>query len=162
MAAAQARQRAVDLIWEGNIALLEHEQRAVVQPHFDRLSRTSAWLVSAGSDTSFEVRGVRPEIAYFTSFYLYAFTQGIPYALRARAWPTVTRFDDRWRWLVTSVMPRFRRFDADTRLIEASLRHICDEARDLASAPCVLPRSRRRRPRRVVQPRPWHRPRPKG
>jgi hypothetical protein len=90
MAAAQARQRAVDLIWEGNIALLEHEQRAVVQPSYDRLSRTSAWLVSLGSDTSFEVRGVRQETAYFTSFYLYSFTGGIRHALRARAWPTVT------------------------------------------------------------------------
>src|SRR5215468_4839021 len=35
----------------------------------------------------------------------------------------------------------FRRFDADTRLVDASLRHILDEAHDFASAPCVLPRS---------------------
>jgi hypothetical protein len=140
MASAAARQRADDLIWEGNVELLEHEQRAVVQPHFDRLSPASAWLVSTGSATSFEVRGARQELGYFTSFYLYSFTRGIPHALRARAWPTITRFDDRWRWLVTSVVPRFRRFDADTRLVDASLRHIFDEARDFASAPCVLPR----------------------
>jgi hypothetical protein len=139
-ASAQARQRADDLIWEGNLELLKHEQRAVVQPHFDRLSRTSAWLVSTGSATSFEIRGVRQETAYFTSFYLYSFTRGIPHALRARAWPTITRFDDRWDWLVASVVPRFRRFDADTRLVNASLRHIFNEARDFASAPCVLPR----------------------
>jgi hypothetical protein len=139
-ASAQARQRADDLIWAGNLELLKHEQRAVVQPHFDCLSRASAWLVSTGSATSFEVRGVRPEIAYFTSFYLYSFTRGIPHALRARAWPTITRFDDRWGWLVTSVVPRFRRFDANTRLVDASLGHICDEARDFASTPCVLPR----------------------
>src|SRR5262252_3446587 len=139
-ASAQARQRADDLIWEGNLELLKHEQRAVVQPHFDRLSRTSAWLVSTGSATSFEIRGVRQETAYFTSFYLYSFTRGIPHALRARAWPTITRFDDRWSWLVASVVPRFRKFDADTRLVNASLRHIFNEARDFASAPCVLPR----------------------
>src|SRR5580693_7165876 len=60
-ASAQARQRADDLIWEGNVALLEHEQRALVQPNFARLSRASAWLVSIGSATSFEVRGVRQE-----------------------------------------------------------------------------------------------------
>jgi hypothetical protein len=140
MASAKARQRADDLIWEGNVQLLEHEQRAIVQPHFDRLSRASAWLVSTGSATSFEVRGVRPEIAYFSSFYLYSFTRGIPHALRAGAWPTITRVDDRWGWLVASVVPRFRRFDANTRLIDASLRHICGEARDFASTPCVLPR----------------------
>jgi hypothetical protein len=57
---------------------------------------------------------VRQEIADFTSFYLYSFTRGIPHALRAGAWPRITRFDYRWRWPVKSVVPRFRRFDADT------------------------------------------------
>jgi len=162
MPSAQARQRAADLIWEGNIELLEHEQRALVQPNFDRLSRASAWLVAIGSASSFEVRGVRQEIADFTSFYLYSLTRGLPHALRARKWPRITRFDDRWRWLVTSVVPRFRRFDADTALVDASLRHIFDEARDFASSPCVLPRSPANGPRRAAQPRLWHRPRPKG
>jgi hypothetical protein len=162
MASAQARQRAGDLIWEGNVALLEHEQRALVQPNFARLSRASAWLVSIGSATSFEVRGARQEIADFTSFYLYSFTRGIPHALHARAWPRITRFDDRWRWLVTSVIPRFRRFDADTHLVDASLRHIFDEARDFASSPCVLPRSPTDGPPQAAQPRLWHRPRLKG
>src|SRR5215468_544234 len=141
MASMEARRRADDLIWKGNIELLEHEQRALVQPNFDRLSCASARLVSIGSATSFEVRGVRQEIACFTSFYAYSLSRGIPHALRARAWPRITRFDDRWRWLVASVVPRFRRFDADTRLFDASLRHIFDEARDFASAPCVIPRS---------------------
>ena len=140
-ASAEARRTADDLIWEGNVQLLEHEQRALVQPNFDRLSCAFARLVSIGSATSFEVRGVRQEVAYFTSFYLYSLTRGIPHALRAQAWPRITRFDDRWRWLVTSVVPRFRRFDADTRLIDASLRRIFDEARVYASTPCVLPLS---------------------
>jgi hypothetical protein len=162
MASAEARHAAGDLIWEGNVELLEHEQRALVQPNFDRLSCSSAWLVAIGSATSFEVRGVRQEIADFTSFYLYSFTRGLPHALRARAWPRITRFEDRWRWLVASVVPRFRRFDADTALVDASLRHIFDEARDFASTPCVLLRSPADGPRRGAQPRPWHRPRPKG
>jgi hypothetical protein len=135
----KTRQTAHDLIWEGNVQLLEHEQRALVQPNFDRLSYAFGRLVSIGSTTSFEVRGVRQKVAYFTSFYLYSLTRGIPEALRARAWPTVTRFEDRWRWLVTNVVPRFRRFDADARLIDASLRRIFDEAQKYASSPCVLP-----------------------
>jgi hypothetical protein len=84
---------------------------------------------------------VRQEVAYFTSFYLYSLTRGIPHVLRAQAWPRITRFDDRWRWIATSVVPHFRRFDAERRLIDASLRRIFDEARDHASAPCVLSRS---------------------
>ena len=78
---------------------------------------------------------------YFTSFHRSSLTRGIPRAVHARAWPRITRFDDRWHWIVTSIVPRFRRFDADTRLAETSLRRIFDEARDYASNPCVLPRS---------------------
>jgi hypothetical protein len=106
----------------------------VVQPCFDRLSCAFARLISIGSATSFEVRGVRREVASFTSFYLYSLSRGIPHALRAPAWPRITRFDDRWGWLVASVVPRFRRIDADTCLVAATLRRISDEARHLASA----------------------------
>jgi hypothetical protein len=147
MASAEARQAACDLIWQGNVELLRHEQRVVVQPCFDRLSCAFARLISIGSATSFEVRGVRREVASFTSFYLYSLSRGIPHALRAPAWPRITRFDDRWGWLVASVVPRFRRIDADTCLVAASLRRISDEARNLASAPCVLPAAASRRPR---------------
>ena len=94
-----------------------------------------------GAATNFEVRGVRQEASYFTSFYLYSLTRGIPQVVRAHTWPRITRFDNRWRWLVAGIIPRFRRFDADVRLVDASLRGIFDEARDYASNPCVLPRS---------------------
>jgi len=36
---------------------------------------------------------------------------------------------------VTSIVPRFRRFDVDTRLADTSLHRIFDEARDYASKP---------------------------
>ena len=142
-ASAEARRAAVELIWEGNVGLLQHEQRALVQPNLDRLSCAFARLFSIGSALTFEVRGVRQEVMYFTSFYLYSLTRGIPQALQAHTWPRITRYEDRWRWIVTSIVPRFRRFDADTRLADASLRRIFDEARDYASNPCVLPRSAR-------------------
>src|SRR6185369_6967099 len=48
-ASAAARQAACDLIWQGNVELLRHEQRAVVQPNFDRLSCAFARLISIGS-----------------------------------------------------------------------------------------------------------------
>ena len=98
-----------------------------------------ARLDRLGHDAS-RCAALREELRYFTSFYLYSLTRGIPHALRARTWPRITRYDDRWRWIVTSVVPRFRRFDADMRLVDASLRRIFDEARDYASIPCVLPR----------------------
>ena len=140
-ASAEARRTAEDLIWKGNVQLLEHEQRALVQPNLDGLSCAFARLFSIGSALTFEVRGVRDEASYFTSFYLYSLTRGIPHALQAQTWPRITRFTDRWRWIVTSIVPRFRRFDADPRLLDTSLRRVFDEARDYASNPCVRPRS---------------------
>jgi hypothetical protein len=140
-ASSEARRAAEDLIWEGNVQLLEHEQRAVVQPNFDRLSGTFAGLFSMGSTLNFEVRGLRPEASYFTSFYLYAVTRGIPQAVRARTWPRITRFDDRWPWIVKSIVPRFRKFDAEAGLVDASLRRILAEARVNTSDACVAPPS---------------------
>jgi hypothetical protein len=138
-ASAQARRAADDLIWEGNVQLLEHEQRAVVQPSFDRLSGAYSRLFSMGSTLNFEVRGLRREASYFTSFYLYAVTRGMPHAVRARTWPRITRFDDRWPWIVRSIVPRFRKFDADVGLVDASLRRILVNAAAYASHACVLP-----------------------
>jgi hypothetical protein len=135
----EARREGADMVWAGNLALLEHEQRAVVQPHFDRLSGTYARLVSMGSTTSFEVRGLRQEVRYFTSFSAYSLTGGLAAALRTRTVPRITRFDDRWRWLETSVVPRFRRLDADQDLVDRTLGRVVEEAKRYADRPCLVP-----------------------
>ncbi len=98
-------------------------------------------IISLGSTLNFEVRGLRREPSYFTSFYLYSATRRVPHAVRARTWPRITRFDDRWPWIVKSVVPRFRKFDADARLVDASLRRIVAEARAYTSHACVPPPS---------------------
>ena len=136
-AAPEESRRAADsLVWAATLQILEHEQRSLVQPHFDHLSCAFARLVSLAATTSFEVRGVRQEVAYFTSFYLTSLTLGARHA--ARAWPRITRFEDRWRWLQASVVPRFRRLEAEM-LVAASMRRIADEARVYAAMPCVVP-----------------------
>lgn len=132
------RAAADELVWEGNLRLLEHEQRALVQPHFDGLSCRFARLASMGSATSFEVSGLRHELRYFTSFYLSSAPRGSPTAARARGWPRITEFDDRWRWLESSVVPRFRRLDANASLFDLSLRRIREESHYYAVNPCVL------------------------
>ncbi|WP_411285932.1 DUF2515 family protein [Lapillicoccus sp.] len=136
---AAARREAADLVWAGNLALLEHEQRVVVQPLFDRLSGTFARLVSMGSTTTFEVRGLRREVRYFTSFSAYSLTAGLGDALRTRTVPSMARFDDRWRWLETSVVPRFRRLDADQDLVDRTLGRVVEEAKRYADRPCLVP-----------------------
>ena len=138
-ASADARREADDQVWAGTLQLLAPEQRALVQPNFDQLSCAFARLVSVAATTSFEVRGLRQELACFTSFYLHALPKGVPHARRVHAWPRITHFEDRWRWLESSVVPRFRRLDADRRSIGAGLRRIAAEAHVYASIPCVPP-----------------------
>jgi hypothetical protein len=53
---AEDRRAAAELIWSGNVQLFEHAQRALVRPHFHRLSCAFARLYSLGSATSFEAR----------------------------------------------------------------------------------------------------------
>ena len=138
-ASPEARRAADDLVWKGNIEILEHEQLAVVQPNFDRLPCAFARLFSMGSSLNFEVHGLRQQASYFSSFYLYSLTRALPPAVRVRAWPRITRFDDRWRWILASIVPRYRKFENKPDLIDQSLERIFDEARDYASNPCVLP-----------------------
>ena len=85
---------------------------------------------------------MRQEVACFTSFYLYSLTRGVPRSLRAQTWPSITRYDDRWPWIVTRVVPHFRSLDTDTLLIDSTLRRILAEARVYATTPCVVPRTR--------------------
>ena len=134
----RTNRRPTDLIWNGNVQLLEHEQRVLVQPCFDHLSCAFARLISLGAATSFEVRGVRKELAYFTSFYLYSLTRGLP-PQYVRTLAEDHPYDDRWRWITTSVVPQFRRFDADVHLVDASMQRIFEDARGYALTPCALP-----------------------
>ncbi len=134
-----ARRVAADLVWEGNLALLRHEQRTVVQPLFDRLSGPFARLASMGSTTTFEVRGLRQEVRYFTSFSAYALTSGLAATLRAGTLPRITRFEDRWRWLEASVVPRFRRFESDSDLVGRTLGRVVEDARRFGASPCIVP-----------------------
>lgn len=128
-ASQAARARARDLVWTGTLLLLEHEQRFVVQPRFDRLSGRYARVVSLGSATTFDSRSPRQAIELFTSFFLYTLVRKNPRGPAGRLHPLITDYDDRWRWLVSSVVPRFRRVDMDPHAIRAVLRRIVDHHR---------------------------------
>ena len=74
-------------------------------------------------------------------FYGYSFTRGARNVLRDRSWPRITRYQDRWSWLVASVIPQFRRLDAHPNLVRTSLTRISHEASSYAAMPCLPPLS---------------------
>jgi len=134
-ASPAARGNAEDLVWKGTLLLLEHEQRFVVQPNFDRLSSWYARVVTIGSATTFDSRRPRRAIETFTSFYLYSIVSKTRRRLDGRTCPLITNYDVRWRWLVSSVVPRFQRVDTDPHVIRTILRRILGQDRHYPSSP---------------------------
>ena len=141
----EARLEAEQLIWEGNVQLLEHEQRALVQPHFDTLSCAFARLVSMGSDHDLRRARGRSELASSPRSTSPRSPRGA-HVPRAARWPRITNYDDRWSWIVRSVVPKFRRLDADMRLVDVSLRRIFADGRTYSLAAVRRPARRVERP----------------
>lgn len=98
------------LVWEGNVTLLRHEQTAVLQPVFDRLSPGGRVLASFGSELDFS--GLRPQdpacVASFSSFY--------GYLNAITGLKSVADADHRWQWVESSVVPAW--MEADRRMLE--------------------------------------------
>ncbi|MEM8709716.1 MAG: hypothetical protein AAGG01_02090 [Planctomycetota bacterium] len=109
---AAGDERAEAAIWEANRKLLRHEQEAVVQPNFDRLSCAFARAFSFGATLGFRADGPLRSIGFFTSFYGHAVLRRPVGLLRTRRWPMVTHLEDRWDWIERSILPRFRRYEA--------------------------------------------------
>jgi len=96
------------LVWQGNIALLRHEQTAVLQPVFDRLSPGGRVLASFGSELDFS--GARPSepacLASFASFY--------GYLNAITGMKSVADAVHRWQWVESNVVPAWS--EADRRM----------------------------------------------
>ena len=116
-------------IWEGNIQILRHEQEAVVQPAFLRLSTGFARLFSMGSSLDFEVRGLRQQARYFTSFLAYMLARRAAALLRQGRLPRITHLEHRWDWICGGIVPRFRRLDGQRGEVLSYLEGIVGEAR---------------------------------
>lgn len=130
---------AQEAVWRGNVALLEHEQREVVQQHFERMTCRFARLFSIGSTLDFEAQSPGEKIRYLTSFYVFMWTRGLPQVLRSWSLPRVTRLVDRWNWILRSIVPRFRRFESSPDRIHSHLEIVKQSL--LSGVSCTLPES---------------------
>lgn len=120
--------QAVDMVWDANVRILEHEQRVMVQPNFDRLSCAYARAFSFGATAGLDVDGLRRLGSVLTSFYGYSLRRGSRPSGRSGL-PLLTSFDDRWAWLEGSIMPRFRRHEGMGDGLRRTLATIVQEAR---------------------------------
>ncbi|NTU57755.1 MAG: hypothetical protein HGB00_02375 [Chlorobiaceae bacterium] len=93
------------LVWEGNIALLRHEQTEVLQPVFDMLTSGGRIIASFGSELDFSC-SLSPDpkfLASFSSHYGYLETLA---GLKCIADPV-----DRWQWVESCVIPAWMAAD---------------------------------------------------
>jgi len=104
------------LIWQGNMALLRHEQTEVLQPVFDRLSPGGRVLASFGSELDFSGRFPSDPrcVASFPSFHGYLET--------IAGMRSIADAGHRWKWIDSCVMPAW--MEADRRMQEdPALKH---------------------------------------
>lgn len=128
---------AEDVIWAANLEILRHEQRVLVQPHFDTFTPAFARAFSLGAGFGIRVHGIARSIGLFTSFLGFVLTRGLGATLRSGRLPLVTRFTDRWRWIEGAILPRFRRFEKDrAEMTEAMEWIIADATRRSSEIVC--------------------------
>lgn len=126
---ADRRAEGHDLVWDANRALLEHEQRMLVQPNFDRLSCAYARAFSFGATAGFEATGLVRVTSLLTSFYVHALPRRLRSRATGRGLPLLTSFDDRWDWIDGAIVPRFRRHEGRGAVFPRALAAIIEDAR---------------------------------
>ena len=127
----------VELIWEANRGILEHEQRALVQPNFDRLSCAYARAFSFAATAGFEARGLWRVTSLLTSFYLHSAPRRLRRTADGLGPPLLTCFEDRWAWIDGAIVPRFRRHETRGRRLHRTLMTIVDEAEGSLAPPAA-------------------------
>jgi hypothetical protein len=97
---------AARLVWAGNRALLEHEQRHTVQPFFGRFPASFARFLSLAAAADFCLGDARIEQPSRPRFMRYMLGEGRA-VLRATGCrlPNIARFDHRWHWIDRDVLP---------------------------------------------------------
>ena len=107
-------EKASGLIWAGNTLLLWHEQRAIVQPRFSKISPGFARWISLGSSLDFEAARAAHRAKYFVSFYLDMLLRSPGVLVRTRSLPRLTRFAHRWHWASSRVLRKFRGLERES------------------------------------------------
>lgn len=98
-------ERAVELVRQGNIMLLRHEQVNTLQPIFDAISPQGRIVVSFGSELNFDAAappGALPRASFADHF---------GYLETLSGQRSVIRSGDRWLWIEECVLPAWNAVD---------------------------------------------------
>ncbi len=101
------------LIWQGNILLLRYEQSQTVQNSFNQFSRDfklSLGSMSWATILEFDGDHFRSDVKNQASFEAFIAASHVPLDF--------TRFEDRWAWVVSDALPKYRAVEASPEMLK--------------------------------------------
>lgn len=101
------------LIWEANVEILWHEQSKVVQPLFDKLSFVFSGTMSFIASFDYQVNHKKTNWKLSSRFFLFMIWKGFQILLKNRALPDVTNLDQRWFWISSDILKKWKIVEID-------------------------------------------------
>jgi len=114
-----------ELIWEGALHLLRHEQTAIVQEQFLNIDQTFNAFLSAFTDIDFDGDNFMVDLGTHTSFYPFMLAHARDVLLSTMSLPDIRRFEHRWAWIERAVWSIWRSVSTAPTVLAAidRLRH---------------------------------------
>lgn len=101
------------LIWEATADILYHEQQFVVQPMFDKLSTAFSGVMSLMASFDYRVTRQRTTWRLASRFIRFISLRGWRVLRTSGYFPDITHFDQRWFWITSDLMVKWRVADKD-------------------------------------------------
>jgi hypothetical protein len=106
----QGRPRSgAEAIWRGNMRILEHEQKVIVNHFFAQCTFQLGLVMTLGTSLDFDGNHLHRDFATYCSFRRFMWTRGLWRLVATLSLPDITRLDHRWPWVRDSVLPTWRR-----------------------------------------------------
>ncbi len=117
-------------VWLANLTILRHEQEAMVQPNFDKMSRSFSIVLSMGASMFYQDCGICQRKTNGL-FFLFMIVKRMGFLLRSRSFPKITDLDQRWEWIANSLVPGFRSYEQGGVRIKRDLKKIFEDLANL-------------------------------
>jgi hypothetical protein len=111
-------------IWSGNLKLLEHEQRDIVQKQVARATVLFDTFLSATTEIRYWANPFHIHPTKMTVFSLAMLVFNLPFLITHNFVPNFSDIDHRWEWIVKRVIPIFQRLDGSDPEIMSSIAEI--------------------------------------
>lgn len=111
-------------IWQGNLSLLEREQRDIIQPRLKDATVLFKTFLTAATVLEYWVNPFHIHPRKMTVFPFAMVVFNLPFLFDNQCLPAFSNFDQRWAWIKKRVIPIFQRLDGSDPEIMTSIEEI--------------------------------------